>query len=175
MRDFTKLRAFNLAHEVVLLVYKEHENISSRGIKWAKSSAATLWSFCSIEHRRRMWWQWPSGLPGILWYSLWLAKRFTVSVNLSNRLEFFVDHDMKVLQLKIIEAEKVSNGLIRSLCKGWPPLVFSLGTWVVTNLHSKILDSLLSFTQQKSKPNYVHHCLKGHDFRYFRPTSSSLS
>ena len=55
--------------------------------------------------------------------SLWLRVfvRFFIffeQVDLSNRLGFFVDHDIQVLQSKIIEAEKVWNVLIRSVRNG---------------------------------------------------------
>ncbi len=45
-------------------------------------------------------------------------KELRYQVDLSNRLGYFVDHDVHVFQSKIIEAEKVLNALIRSLRDG---------------------------------------------------------
>ena len=41
-------------------------------------------------------------------------EEFRYQVDLSNRLGYVVDHDVQVLQSKVIEAEKVLNALIRS-------------------------------------------------------------
>ena len=62
MRDHTKLKAFALADEVAVLVYRE--------------------------------------------------------VGLAKRLDFFAERNISALEFKIIETEKVLNGLIRSLRRG---------------------------------------------------------
>jgi len=53
-------------------------------------------------------------------------KELHYQLDLSNRLGFINDLDFTMIESKIIETEKVLNGLIRSLRVDWFTLAFSL-------------------------------------------------
>ena len=118
MRDHTKLRAFELADEVALLVYRatstfpreEVYGLTSQLRRSAVSVPSNIVEGCGRSRQADY-----MRLLDIAYGSL---KELRYQVDLSNRLGFFVDHDVQVLQSKIIEAEKVLNALIRSLRNG---------------------------------------------------------
>ena len=117
MRDHTKLRAFEQADEVALFVSKstrsfpkeELYGLTSQIRRSAVSVPSNIVEGCGRNSQAET-----MRFLDIAYSSL---KELRYQVDLSNRLGYFVDHDVKVLQSKIIETEKVLNALIRSLRK----------------------------------------------------------
>ncbi len=115
MRDHTKLRAFELADEVVLLVYRETRKfpreelygLTSQIRRSAVSVPSNIVEGCARNSQTEY-----VRFLDIAYGSL---KELRYQVDLSNRLGFFGSHDVQGLQSRIIETEKVLNALIRSL------------------------------------------------------------
>ena len=118
MRDHTKLRAFELADEVALLVYKSTRSfpqeelfgLTSQIRRSAVSVPSNIVEGCGRNSQ--------ADYMQFLDIAYGSLKELRYQVDLSNRLGYFVNHDVKVLQSKIIETEKVLNALIRSLRNG---------------------------------------------------------
>ena len=117
MRDHTKLRAFELADEVVLLLYRVTKNFPKEEL------------FGLTSQMRRAAVSVPSNIvegcahKGVADYCRFLSIAFgslrelKYQVSLSKRLGFLSTENASVIEPKIEETEKVLNGLIRSLRK----------------------------------------------------------
>ena len=118
MRDHTKFRAFELADEVALLVYKftrsfpqeELYGLTSQIRRSAVSVPSNIVEGCGRNSQ--------ADYMRFLDIAYGSLKELRYQVDLSNRLEYFANQDVKVLQSKIIETEKVLNALIRELRNG---------------------------------------------------------
>jgi four helix bundle protein len=115
MRDHTKLRAFELADEVALLVYQmtrgfpkeEIYGITSQMRRAAVSVPSNIVEGCArsteTEYLR------------FLEISFGSLRELHYQIGLSRRLGYSAGLDIQSIEEKIIETEKVLNGLIRSL------------------------------------------------------------
>ena len=118
MRDPTKLKAFEFADEVALLVYRttrtfpreELYGLTSQLRRSAVSVPSNIVEGCGRSSQ--------ADYMRFLDIAYGSLKELRYQVDLSNRLGFFVEHSIQVLQSKIIEAEKVMNALIRSVRNG---------------------------------------------------------
>ena len=114
MRDHSRLRAFDLADEVALLVYKSTRTFPQEELyglraqlrRSAVSVPSNIVEGCGRDSQADY-----LRFLDIAYGSL-KELRYQL-VDLSNRLGFFLDHDIQILQSKIIETEKVLNALIR--------------------------------------------------------------
>jgi four helix bundle protein len=115
VRDHTKLRAFELADEVVMLVYQatagfpkeELFGLTSQIRRAAVSVPSNIVEGCArdseAEHLRFL---------NIAFGSL---RELHYQLNLSRRLGFLRNEDSSLLEAKVIETEKMLNGLICAL------------------------------------------------------------
>ena len=115
MRDHTKLRAFELADEVVVLVYRatagfpkeELFGLTSQIRRAAVSVPSNIVEGCARESEAEY-----LRFLSIAFGSL---RELHYQQNLSKRLGFLLNEDSSSLELKIVETEKVLNGLICAL------------------------------------------------------------
>ena len=115
MRDQTKLRAFELADEVALLVYRmtrdfpkeEIYGITSQIRRAAVSVPSKIVEGCArsteTEYLR------------FLEIAFGSLRELHYQIGLSRRLGYSIASGIESIEEKIIETEKVLNGLIRSL------------------------------------------------------------
>ena len=115
MRDHTKLRAFELADEVAVLVYKvtqtfpreEIYGLTSQMRRAAVSVASNIVEGCAresqAEYRRFL---------EIVFGSL---RELHYQVGLSTRLGYLSERDTSTCEQKLVEAEKVLGALMRSM------------------------------------------------------------
>ena len=115
MRDHTQLRAFELADELAVLVYRvttgfpreELYGLTSQMRRAAVSVPSNIVEGCArdgqAEYRRFL---------DIAFGSL---KELGYQLSLSKRLGFLKSEDSSMIEPKIVETEKVLNGLIRAL------------------------------------------------------------
>jgi four helix bundle protein len=115
MRDHTKLRAFELADELVFLVYQltagfpkeELFGLVSQVRRAAISIPSNIVEGCArsseAEYLRFL---------NIAFGSL---RELHYQLNLSKRLEFLSEPDFSMIEPKVVETEKVLNGLICAL------------------------------------------------------------
>lgn len=116
MRDHTKLRAFELADEVVVLIYKstidfpkeEHYGLRSQIRRAAVSVPSNIVEGCArsskVEYKRFLEMAWGS------------LRELSYQFGLSIRLGFLSeDDDIKNCKLKLTETEKVLGALLRSI------------------------------------------------------------
>ena len=117
MRDHTKLRAFELADEVALLAYRvtsrfpkeERYGLTSQIRRAAVSVPSNIVEGCARDSQ--------SDYLRFLYIAFGSLKELRYQLSLSNRLGFLHGQDTSELEATSIEAEKVLNGLIRSLRK----------------------------------------------------------
>ena len=126
MRDHTQLRAFELADEVVMLVYRtttgfpkeELFGLTSQIRRAAVSVPSNIVEGCArdseAEHLRFL---------NIAFGSL---RGLPYQLRLSKRLGFLRNEDVSLLEPKVVETEKVLNGMIRALRDNVLPSAFSL-------------------------------------------------
>ncbi len=115
MRDHTKLRAFELADEVVVAVYRatvefpkeELFGLTSQIRRAAVSVPSNIVEGCARETEAEY-----LRFLSIAFGSL---RELHYQLNLSKRLGFLLNEDSSSLELKIVETEKVLNGLICAL------------------------------------------------------------
>jgi len=115
MRDHTKLRAFELADKVALLVYEITANfpreelygLTAQMRKAAVSVPSNIVEGCARESQ--------ADYVRFLYIAFGSLKELHYQLDLSNRLNFIDKEDLPHIETKIIEAEKVLNGLIRAL------------------------------------------------------------
>jgi four helix bundle protein len=115
MRDHSKLRAFELADEVAVLTYRvtaefpreELYGLTSQMRRAAISIPSNIVEGCardSLADYRRF-----------LHISFGSVRELHYQLTLSKRLGFLRNEDSSLIESKIVETEKVLNGLIRSL------------------------------------------------------------
>jgi len=115
MRDHTKLRAFELADEVALLVYKitagfpkvELYGLTSQMRRAAVSVPSNIVEGCARDSQ--------ADYQRFLAIAFGSLRELRYQLSLSAKLGFLGDKDLPLVEAKIIEAEKVLNGLIRAL------------------------------------------------------------
>lgn len=115
MRDHTKLKAFELADEVALMVYRitagfpkeELYGLTSQMRRAAVSVPSNIVEGCARDSQ--------ADYQRFLTIAFGSLRELHYQVSLSVRLGFLDDLDPATIEAKIIEAEKVLNGLIRAL------------------------------------------------------------
>jgi four helix bundle protein len=115
MRDHTKLRAFELADEVAILVYRvtagfpkeELFGLTSQMRRAAVSVPSNIAEGCARDSE--------ADYLRFLSIAFGSLRELHYQLNLSMRLGFLSNEDSSLIEPKVIETEKVLNGLIRSL------------------------------------------------------------
>ena len=115
MRDHTKLRAFELADEVAVLVYKvsakfpkeEIYGLISQIRRAAISVPSNIVEGCARDTQ--------ADYLRFLNIAFGSLRELHYQLDLSKRLGFLSNEDLYSIEPKVIETEKVLNGLIRSL------------------------------------------------------------
>jgi len=115
MRDHTKLRAFELADEVAILVYQitsrfpkeELFGLTSQIRRAAISVPSNIVEGCARDSK--------ADYLRFLNIAFGSLRELHYQLNLSNRLKFLSVKDSSMIESKIVETEKVLNGLICSL------------------------------------------------------------
>ncbi len=118
MRDHSKLRAFELADEVVLLVYQVTQKIPKEEIygltsqmrRAAVSVPSNIVEGCARESETEY--------LRFLEIAFGSLRELHYQMGLSNRLGYLELFEHSVCEEKIVETEKVLNGLIRSIRNG---------------------------------------------------------
>jgi len=115
MRDHTKLRAFDLADEVAVLIYRvtagfpreELYGLTSQMRRAAVSVPSNIVEGCARDSQ--------ADYLRFLYIAFGSLRELHYQLSLSKRLGFLRNQDSSLLEAKIIETEKVLNGLIRAL------------------------------------------------------------
>ena len=115
MRDHTQLRAFELADEVVMLVYRvtagfpkeELFGLTSQIRRAAVSVPSNIVEGCARDSEAEY--------LRFLNIGFGSLRELHYQINLSKRLGFLRGEDSSLLEPKVVETEKVLNGLIRAL------------------------------------------------------------
>ena len=115
MRDHTKLRAFELADEVAVLVYRvtaefpreELYGLTSQIRRAAVSVPSKIVEGCARDSQ--------ADYLRFLYIAYGSLRELHYQLSLSIRLGFLRNYDSSLLEAKIVETEKVVNGLIRAL------------------------------------------------------------
>ena len=115
MRDHTKLRAFELADEVAVLVYRvtagfpreEMYGLTSQIRRAAVSVPSNIVEGCARDSQ--------ADYLRFLYIAFGSLRELHYQLSLSKRLGFLRNQDLSLLKPKIVETEKVLNGLIRAL------------------------------------------------------------
>jgi len=115
MRDHTKLRAFELADEVAVLVYRvtagfpreELYGLTSQMRRAAVSVPSNIVEGCARDSQ--------ADYLRFLYIAFGSLRELHYQLSLSKRLGFLHNQDSSLLEAKIIETEKVLSGLIRAL------------------------------------------------------------
>ena len=115
MRDHTKLRAFELADEVAVLVYRvtagfpreELYGLTSQMRRAAVSVPSNIVEGCARDSQ--------ADYLRFLCIAFGSLRELHYQLSLSKRLGFLRNQDSSLLEAKIVETEKVLNGLIRAL------------------------------------------------------------
>ncbi len=115
MRDHTKLRAFELADEVAMLVYRVTAGFPKTelfGLTSQIRRAAVLVPSNIVEGCAR---DSEADYLRFLNIAFGSLRELHYQLNLSKRLGFLPIDDSSLLESKVVETEKVLNGLIRAL------------------------------------------------------------
>ena len=115
MRDHTKLRSFELADEVAVLVYRvtagfpreELYGLTSQMRRAAVSVPSNIIEGCARDSQ--------ADYLRFLYIAFGSLKELHYQLSLSKRLGFLPKQDSSLIEPKIVETEKVLNGLIRAL------------------------------------------------------------
>jgi four helix bundle protein len=115
MRDHTKLKAFELADEVALLIYRitagfpkeELYGLTSQMRRAAVSVPSNIVEGCARDSQ--------ADYLRFLTIAFGSLRELHYQLSLSSRLGFLSSQDSLMIEPKIVEAEKVMNGLIRAL------------------------------------------------------------
>ena len=118
MRDHTKLRAFELADEVALLVYRvtarfpreELYGLTAQMRRAAISVPSNIVGGCARNSQ--------ADYLRFLYIVFGSLRELHYQISLSKRLGFLLNDDLSLIEPTIIETEKVLNGLIQSLRVG---------------------------------------------------------
>ena len=115
MRDHTKLKAFVLADDIVIDIYRitaafpreEVYGLVSQMRRAAVSVPSNIVEGCSRDSQ--------TDFLRFLYIAFGSLKELHYQLNLSERLGYMQHEDYALLESKIFEAEKILNGFIRSL------------------------------------------------------------
>jgi len=115
MRDHTKLRAFDLADEVAVMIYRvtggfpreELYGLTSQIRRAAVSVPSNIVEGCARDSQ--------ADYLRFLYIAFGSLRELHYQLSLSKRLGFLHNQDSSLLEAKIIETEKVLSGLIRAL------------------------------------------------------------
>jgi len=115
MRDHTKLRAFELADEVAVLVYRvtagfpreELYGLTSQMRRAAVSVPSNIVEGCARDSQ--------ADYLRFLNMAFGSLRELHYQLRLAERLGFLCNHDSSLIEPRIVETEKVLNGLIRAL------------------------------------------------------------
>ena len=115
MRDHTKLRAFEFADEVAILVYRvtagfpkeELFGLTSQIRRAAISVPSNIVEGCARDSE--------ADYLRFLNIAFGSLRELHYQLNLKKRLGFLSNEDSSLIEPKVVETEKVLNGLIRSL------------------------------------------------------------
>jgi four helix bundle protein len=115
MRDHTKLRAYGLADEIALLVYQvtagfpkeELYGLTSQMRRAAVSVPSNIVEGCARDSQAEY--------LRFLTIAFGSLRELGYQLSLSIRLGFLDNQDSTLIESKIVETEKVLNGLIRAL------------------------------------------------------------
>jgi four helix bundle protein len=118
MRDHTKLRAFELADEVAVLVYRvtarfpreELYGLTSQMRRVAVSIPSNIVEGCARDSQ--------ADYLRFLYIAFGSLRELHYQLSLSKRLGFLPNEDLSLIEPEIVETEKVLNGLIRVLRDG---------------------------------------------------------
>ena len=118
MRDHTKLRAFELADEVAVLVYRltakfpkeELYGLTSQMRRAAISIPSNIVEGCARDSQ--------ADYLRFLYIAFGSLRELHYQLSLSKRLSFLSNEDSSLIEPKVVETEKVLNALIRSLRDG---------------------------------------------------------
>ena len=115
MRDHTKLRAFELADEVAVMVYRvtagfpkeELYGLTSQMRRAAVSVPSNIVEGCARDSQ--------ADCLRFLNMAFGSLRELHYQLSLAKRLGFLCNKDSSLIEPKIVETEKVLNGLIGSL------------------------------------------------------------
>jgi four helix bundle protein len=115
MRDHTKLRAFELADELAVLVYRvtagfpreELYGLTSQIRRAALSVPSNIVEGCARDSQ--------ADYLRFLHMAFGSLRELHYQLSLAKRLGYLSDDDSALIEPKIVETEKVLNALIRSL------------------------------------------------------------
>ena len=115
MRDHNKLRAFELADEVAVRIYKvtahfpkeELYGLTSQIRRAAVSVPSNIVEGCARESE--------ADYIRFLSIAFGSLKELHYQLTLAKRLKFITERDTQAVEPLVIETEKVLNGLIRSI------------------------------------------------------------
>ena len=115
MRDHTQLRAFELADEVAMLVYRttagfpkeELFGLTSQIRRAAVSVPSNIVEGCDRDRE--------ADYLRFLSIAFGSLRELHYQLHLSKRVGFLPNEDSSLLEPKVVETEKVLNGLIRAL------------------------------------------------------------
>jgi len=118
MRDHAKLRAFELADDLAVLVYRvtvrfpreELYGLTSQMRRAAISIPSNIVEGCARDSQ--------ADYIRFLYIAFGSLRELHYQLSLSKRLGFFFNEDLSLIEPKVVETEKVLNGLIRSLRDG---------------------------------------------------------
>ncbi|MBN1843629.1 MAG: four helix bundle protein [Deltaproteobacteria bacterium] len=118
MRDHTKLRAFELAGEVAVLVYRvtarfpreELYGLTSQMRRAAISIPSNIVEGCARDSQ--------ADYLRFLHIAFGSLRELHYQLSLSKRLGFLSNENSSLIEPKVVETEKVLNGLIRALQDG---------------------------------------------------------
>ncbi|WP_419657620.1 CcoS: cytochrome C oxidase maturation protein, cbb3-type [Desulfosarcina variabilis str. Montpellier] len=117
MRDHTKLRAFELADEVAVSVYRittnfpktEQYGLTAQIRRAAVSVPSNIVEGCARESQ--------ADYLRFLSIAFGSLRELHYQISLAKRLEFITDNDLSKVEPIIVETEKVLSSLIRSIKK----------------------------------------------------------
>ena len=118
MRDHTKLRAFELADDLAVLVYRvtarfpreELYGLTFQMRRAAISIPSNIVEGCARDSQ--------ADYLRFLYIAFGSLRELHYQLSLSKRLGFLSNEDSSLIEPKVVETEKVLNGLIRALRDG---------------------------------------------------------